>query len=134
MSALTPRIRVGPARLRPVRRTAFRARLAAILTAYAMVLQAALGGAVGAAQAASRQDPVLCAPLSTGGGSPSVPAHAQRHACCLVACRACAPPPKDPELSARSATVRAVVYDGAPSAAAPVRRPIAGSARGPPLS
>ncbi len=134
MFALTPSVPIGPAPSRPLRKTAFGARLAAILTVYAMVLQAALGAAVVAAQAEPRHDLILCAPLSTGGESPSAPAQAQRHLCCLAACRAAAPPPEVPELSDPDVIVRAVVYGRAPFAAAPVRHLITGSARGPPLS
>jgi len=134
MFALTPPVPIGPAPSRPLRKTAFGARLAAILAVYAMVLQAVLGAAVVAAQAEPRHVPILCAPLSTGGEAPSGPAQSQRHPCCLVACRAGAPPPEVPELSDPDVIVRAVVYGGAPAAAAPVRHLITGSARGPPLS
>lgn len=134
MSALTPSVPTGPAPSRSTRLTASGARLAAILTVYAVVLQAVLGAAVVAAQVGPRQDFVLCAPPSTGGESPSAPAHSQRHSCCLVACRVFAPAPKGPELSDRAVTVRVVVYDEAHAAASPVRHPITGSARGPPLS
>ena len=134
MSALRRRVPIGPTPSRSVRPMAFGARLAAILTMYAMVLQAVLGAAVVATQAGSRHEPVVCAPPATGGESPSAPAQSHRHPCCLVPCRAGAPPPEVPELSDPDVTVRAVVYDRPPSAAAPIRHPITGSARGPPLS
>jgi hypothetical protein len=134
VSVLPPSVPIGPAPSRAVWPTAFGARLAAILAVYAMVLQAVLGAAVVAAQAGSRHEPVLCAPLATGGETPSAPTQSHRHPCCLVACRAGAPPPEVPELSDPDVTVRAVVYDRPPSAAAPIRHPITGSARGPPLS